>query len=167
MVEMRAAPVRLRRTTGLPVAFGGLVEAGRRGPALDARGPGRRIPDPALRAELLGACGPLTAGTPTGGVGLAPREPDVPAGVAAGATNAEAAERLGLRPETVKGYCAQRCGSSGPHPRGGRRGSPASGGAAVRGVPATAVYSLAGAMNFLMPNRCYFPHHPVRPNFKV
>ena len=35
---------------------------------------------------------------------LAPREVDVLACVAAGATNAAAADRLGLRPETVKGY---------------------------------------------------------------
>ncbi|MDQ0717224.1 DNA-binding CsgD family transcriptional regulator [Streptomyces luteogriseus] len=64
-----------------------------------------RIADPELRAELLGACALLTAesaGSPR--VRLAPREVDVLACVAAGATNAVAAERLGVTPETVKGY---------------------------------------------------------------
>ncbi|MGW6547175.1 LuxR C-terminal-related transcriptional regulator [Streptomyces massasporeus] len=64
-----------------------------------------RIADPELRAELLGACALLTAepaGPPR--VRLAPREVDVLAWVAAGATNAVAAERLGVTPETVKGY---------------------------------------------------------------
>ncbi|MFF3655267.1 helix-turn-helix transcriptional regulator [Streptomyces olivochromogenes] len=67
-----------------------------------------RIVDPALRAELLDVCGRLAgaaasdARTPR--VDLAPREVDVLACVATGATNGVAAERLGLRPETVKGY---------------------------------------------------------------
>jgi DNA-binding CsgD family transcriptional regulator len=64
-----------------------------------------RIADPELRAELLGACALLTAesaGSPR--IRLAPREVDVLACVAAGATNAVAAERLGVTPETVKGY---------------------------------------------------------------
>ncbi|MFI8890078.1 response regulator transcription factor [Streptomyces paradoxus] len=64
-----------------------------------------RITDPELRAELLGACALLTA--ENGGsarVRLAPREVDVLACVAAGATNAVAADRLGVTPETVKGY---------------------------------------------------------------
>ncbi|MFI8947223.1 response regulator transcription factor [Streptomyces sp. NPDC053750] len=64
-----------------------------------------RITDPALRDELLRACGLLAAGGgPDQGVRLAPREVDVLACVAAGATNAAAAERLGVGPETVKGY---------------------------------------------------------------
>ncbi|MFF6947748.1 response regulator transcription factor [Streptomyces iakyrus] len=71
-----------------------------------------RITDPELRAELLGACALLTAEsagptTECGGparVRLAPREVDVLACVAAGATNAVAADRLGVTPETVKGY---------------------------------------------------------------
>ncbi|MEU0110306.1 helix-turn-helix transcriptional regulator [Streptomyces sp. NPDC006251] len=70
-----------------------------------------RIADPGLRAELLQACALLTAdaggaegaGSPAR-VRLAPREVDVLACVAAGATNAVAAERLGVTPETVKGY---------------------------------------------------------------
>ncbi|MFF5964677.1 response regulator transcription factor [Streptomyces collinus] len=71
-----------------------------------------RITDPELRAELLGACALMTAesgGATAGSAGparvrLAPREVDVLACVAAGATNAVAADRLGVTPETVKGY---------------------------------------------------------------
>ncbi|WP_247614189.1 helix-turn-helix domain-containing protein [Streptomyces tagetis] len=64
-----------------------------------------RIEDAALRDELLRACGLLAAGHGEGpGVRLAPREVDVLACVAAGATNAMAAEKLGVGPETVKGY---------------------------------------------------------------
>ncbi|MEU5716910.1 helix-turn-helix transcriptional regulator [Streptomyces sp. NPDC020403] len=73
-----------------------------------------RISDPALRGELLAVCGRLASAADTGAgpagsaaapaVRLAPRELDVIACVASGATNASAAERLGLRPETVKGY---------------------------------------------------------------
>ncbi|MFG2776871.1 response regulator transcription factor [Streptomyces prunicolor] len=77
-----------------------------------------RIPDPALRAELLDACGLLTAEAATGDVELAPRELDVLACVAAGATNAVAAERLGLRPETVKGYLRSAMRKLGAHTRG-------------------------------------------------
>ncbi|MFI7390896.1 response regulator transcription factor [Streptomyces tendae] len=64
-----------------------------------------RITDPALRDELLRACGLLVAGDgPVPGPRLAPREVDVLACVAGGATNGEAAERLGVGPETVKSY---------------------------------------------------------------
>ncbi|MFB7650476.1 MULTISPECIES: response regulator transcription factor [unclassified Streptomyces] len=64
-----------------------------------------RIADPALREELLRACGLLAAGGEPGpGPRPAPREVDVLACVAAGATNVEAAERLGLGAETVKSY---------------------------------------------------------------
>ncbi|WP_327373426.1 LuxR C-terminal-related transcriptional regulator [Streptomyces sp. NBC_01216] len=67
-----------------------------------------RVPDPELRARLLAVCGRLeTAATgPARPVELTltPRELDVLAAVAPGATNAAAADRLGLRPETVKGY---------------------------------------------------------------
>ncbi|MCX5238676.1 LuxR C-terminal-related transcriptional regulator [Streptomyces prunicolor] len=77
-----------------------------------------RIPDPALRAELLDACGLLTAEAATGEVELAPRELDVLACVAAGATNAVAAERLGLRAETVKGYLRSAMRKLGTHTRG-------------------------------------------------
>ncbi|MFC9626464.1 response regulator transcription factor [Streptomyces sp. NPDC056930] len=68
-----------------------------------------RVVDPALRDELLSVCGRLASAAGARaqqpcGVHLAPREVDVLACVAAGTTNAGAAERLGLRPETVKGY---------------------------------------------------------------
>ncbi|MDQ0793119.1 helix-turn-helix transcriptional regulator [Streptomyces sp. B1I3] len=82
-----------------------------------------RITDPALRGELLAVCGrlasaagaPRTAAVP--GVRLAPRELDVIACVASGATNAAAAERLGLRPETVKGYLRSAMRKLGAHTR--------------------------------------------------
>ncbi|MBX7549232.1 helix-turn-helix transcriptional regulator [Streptomyces sp. NPDC004232] len=77
-----------------------------------------RIPDPGLRAELLDACGLLTASRPAGGATLAPRELDVLSWVAAGATNAAVAERLGLRPETVKGYLRSAMRKLGAHTRG-------------------------------------------------
>jgi DNA-binding CsgD family transcriptional regulator len=80
-----------------------------------------RIADPALRAELLGVCGLLTPkaqGGPDEGLGLAPRELDVLACVAAGATNVVAAERLGLRAETVKGYLRSAMRKLGAHTRG-------------------------------------------------
>lgn len=80
-----------------------------------------RIGDPALRAELLDACGRLAgAAAPEPGgppVGLAPREVDVLACVAAGATNGSAAQRLGLRPETVKGYLRSAMRKLGAHTR--------------------------------------------------
>jgi DNA-binding CsgD family transcriptional regulator len=78
-----------------------------------------RIGDPGLRAELLNVCGLLTAApTPAEGVILAPREVDVLACVAAGATNATAAARLGLSPETVKGYLRSAMRRLGAHTRG-------------------------------------------------
>ncbi|MGW1532378.1 response regulator transcription factor [Streptomyces aureus] len=81
-----------------------------------------RIADPGLRAELLSVCGRLAgAVAPSAGaahaVGLSPREVDVLACVAAGATNAAAAERLGLRPETVKGYLRSAMRRLGAHTR--------------------------------------------------
>jgi DNA-binding CsgD family transcriptional regulator len=76
-----------------------------------------RITDPQLRAELLDACGLLTPRQPER-VTLAPRELDVLACVAAWATNAAAAERLGLRPETVKGYLRSAMRRLGAHTRG-------------------------------------------------
>jgi DNA-binding CsgD family transcriptional regulator len=78
-----------------------------------------RITDPDLRAELLSACGLLTASPASGEeVGLTPREIDVLACVAGGATNAAAAARLGLRPETVKGYLRSAMRKLGAHTRG-------------------------------------------------
>ncbi|MFE9022740.1 response regulator transcription factor [Streptomyces sp. NPDC007808] len=77
-----------------------------------------RITDPALRSELLAACALLTAERPASAVTLAPRELDVLACVAAGATNAVAAERLGLRAETVKGYLRSAMRKLGTRTRG-------------------------------------------------
>ncbi|MGW3209652.1 response regulator transcription factor [Streptomyces sp. NPDC001135] len=77
-----------------------------------------RIADPQLRAELLAACGLLAAPRPAGGTSLAPRELDVLSWVAAGATNAGVAGRLGLRPETVKGYLRSAMRKLGAHTRG-------------------------------------------------
>ncbi|MFJ8078307.1 response regulator transcription factor [Streptomyces sp. NPDC096176] len=82
-----------------------------------------RIEDPALREELLAVCGRLaSASVPAGSQGgdqvsLAPREVDVLSCVAAGATNAATAERLGLRPETVKGYLRSAMRKLGAHTR--------------------------------------------------
>ncbi|AGP54328.1 response regulator [Streptomyces rapamycinicus NRRL 5491] len=78
----------------------------------DLRALAHRVPDPQLRAEILTACGRLARASSghgrererPGGVELSPREVDVLACVASGATNSAAAERLGLRPETVKSY---------------------------------------------------------------
>ncbi|MEU0331860.1 helix-turn-helix transcriptional regulator [Streptomyces sp. NPDC006193] len=77
-----------------------------------------RIADPELRAELLAACGLLTAPARAGDATLAPRELDVLSWVAAGATNAAVAERLGLSPETVKGYLRSAMRKLGAHTRG-------------------------------------------------
>ncbi|MGW1274998.1 response regulator transcription factor, partial [Streptomyces sp. NPDC002491] len=75
-----------------------------------------------LRADLLDACGLLAAGAPQEPSGrpvaLAPRELDVLACVAAGATNGATAERLGLRVETVKGYLRSAMRRLGAHTRG-------------------------------------------------
>ncbi|MGW0191678.1 response regulator transcription factor, partial [Streptomyces sp. NPDC003362] len=77
-----------------------------------------RIADPALRAELLQACGLLVPEAVPDAVRLAPREVDVLACVASGATNAVTAERLGLRPETVKSYLRSAMRKLGVRTRG-------------------------------------------------
>ncbi|MET8730261.1 helix-turn-helix transcriptional regulator [Streptomyces parvus] len=81
-----------------------------------------RVVDPALRDELLEVCGRLASASGARAstareVRLTPREVDVVACVAAGATNAAAAERLGLRPETVKGYLRSAMRKLGAHTR--------------------------------------------------
>ncbi|MFF5924008.1 LuxR C-terminal-related transcriptional regulator [Streptomyces flavochromogenes] len=80
-----------------------------------------QVPDPELRERLLAVCGRLetASGTPRDlpGVALTPRETDVLAAVASGATNAAAASRLGLRPETVKGYLRSAMRKLGAHTR--------------------------------------------------
>ncbi|MFF3325341.1 LuxR C-terminal-related transcriptional regulator [Streptomyces sp. NPDC002889] len=85
-----------------------------------------RIADRALRAELLALCERLAAAGSPGGTrdrdpvaALAPRELDVLATVAGGATNATAAERLGLKPETVKAYLSSAMRKLGAHTRTG------------------------------------------------
>ncbi|RLV09983.1 helix-turn-helix transcriptional regulator [Streptomyces griseocarneus] len=82
----------------------------------------QRVPDPALRRELLGACGRLARASATDphattAVELSPREVDVLACVASGATNTVAGERLGLRPETVKSYLRSSMRKLGVHTR--------------------------------------------------
>ncbi|OON81909.1 GAF domain-containing protein [Streptomyces tsukubensis] len=89
------------------------------------------VSDPLLRERLLTVCGRLATAALPGGesphavgapkqqpASLAPRELDVLACVAAGATNAGAAQRLGLRPETVKGYLRAAMRKLGAHTRG-------------------------------------------------
>ncbi|MFJ7958907.1 response regulator transcription factor [Streptomyces sp. NPDC096319] len=80
-----------------------------------------QVVDPALRERLLAVCGRLASAAGTApaaaGVSLTPREVDVLAAVASGATNATAAERLGLRPETVKGYLRSAMRKLGAHTR--------------------------------------------------
>lgn len=79
-----------------------------------------RVADPELRAELLAVCDTLAeapAPVAAGGVRLTPRELDVLVCVVGGATNAVAAERLGLRPETVKAYLRSAMRKLGAHTR--------------------------------------------------
>ncbi|GAA0447574.1 response regulator transcription factor [Streptomyces stramineus] len=85
-----------------------------------------RVTDPLLRQELLAACGrlakastgdPRAAGPGGPRADLSPREVDVLACVASGATNATAADRLGLRPETVKSYLRSSMRKLGVHTR--------------------------------------------------
>ncbi|MBI0300626.1 GAF domain-containing protein [Streptomyces sp. PRKS01-29] len=91
----------------------------------DLRALAHRVPDPQLREEILTACTRLArAASGRGreregrsGVELSPREVDVLACVASGATNTAAAERLGLRPETVKSYLRSSMRKLGAHTR--------------------------------------------------
>ncbi|MFE5710162.1 response regulator transcription factor [Streptomyces sp. NPDC056501] len=86
-----------------------------------------RVADPELRERLLAVCGRLETasgtaespvpGAPVPAVSLTPREKDVLAAVASGATNASAASLLGLRPETVKGYLRSAMRKLGAHTR--------------------------------------------------
>ncbi|WP_055494608.1 LuxR C-terminal-related transcriptional regulator [Streptomyces sp. TP-A0356] len=81
----------------------------------------QRVEDPALRDELLQVCGRLAGAAlpadPARTSDLSPREVDVLACVAVGSTNAAAADRLGLRPETVKGYLRSAMRKLGAHTR--------------------------------------------------
>ncbi|MFI8826127.1 response regulator transcription factor [Streptomyces sp. NPDC053431] len=80
-----------------------------------------KVTDPELRERLLAVCGRFESTSAaegrTPGVLLTPRETDVLAAVASGATNAVAAQRLGLRPETVKGYLRTAMRKLGAHTR--------------------------------------------------
>ncbi|WP_338900242.1 helix-turn-helix transcriptional regulator [Streptomyces sp. TG1A-60] len=119
----------IRATVGHEVSPGAWEEVREAHGALRALAP--RIDDPVLRAELLQVCGrlagatasgagtgPATPATDGGGaVALTPREVDVLACVAVGATNAGTAERLGLRPETVKAYLRSAMRKLGAHTR--------------------------------------------------
>ncbi len=58
----------------------------------------------ALQGRLRALADKLSGDQPVGAAALTPRELDVLAQVALGCTNAEAAQRLSLRPETVKSY---------------------------------------------------------------
>lgn len=100
-----------------PEAWEGVREAHRELRALVPK-----VLDPALREDLLAVCGRLASAAGARAprsreVQLAPRELDVLACVAAGATNAVAADRLGLRPETVKGYLRSAMRKLGAHTR--------------------------------------------------
>lgn len=81
----------------------------------------QRVEDPVLRAEILQVCGRLAGATSAGPsarvVELSPREVDVLSCVAVGSTNAATADRLGLRPETVKGYLRSAMRKLGAHTR--------------------------------------------------
>ncbi|SDO51691.1 GAF modulated transcriptional regulator, LuxR family [Actinacidiphila guanduensis] len=89
-----------------------------------------RVPDAHLRHELLSACAKLAAAGaapaasatlplpgPRPAPQLTPRELDVLSAVASGATNAAAAARLRLRPETVKSYLRAAMRKLGAHTR--------------------------------------------------
>lgn len=109
-------------TTGDPAAWEEVREAHG-----ELRALAGRVADPLLRQELLAACGRLAAATGAAGAGqrsptgrpvaLPSRELDVLACVATGATNAAAADRLGLRPETVKSYLRSAMRRLGAHTR--------------------------------------------------
>ncbi|GAB3152918.1 LuxR C-terminal-related transcriptional regulator [Amycolatopsis stemonae] len=69
-----------------------------------------------LRDRLLRACGRFTPAEPAEST-LSPRELDVLEQVALGCTNAEAAERLALKAETVKAYLRSSMAKLGVHNR--------------------------------------------------
>lgn len=60
--------------------------------------------DPAMRARLRSMCDRLHDGSGGSGIALSERETDVLAQIALGCSNTDTADRLGLRPETVKSY---------------------------------------------------------------
>ena len=84
-----------------------------------------QLDDDALRTRLREVCGRLERLDPAespaaprpGGTPLSPRELDVLREVALGCSNAEAARRLALRPETVKAYLRSASRKLGVHGR--------------------------------------------------
>ena len=90
----------------------------------ELRGLLHRIDDPALRdrldavADRLAGAATAPGGAPPGPASpLSPRETDVLACVALGCTNADVADQLGLRPETVKSYLRSAMRKLGAHTR--------------------------------------------------
>lgn len=67
--------------------------------------------------ELADRLAGALATTPPGAAPLSPRELDVLAQVALGCTNIEAAQRLSLKPETVKSYLRSAAAKLGAHTR--------------------------------------------------
>ncbi|MFE9689435.1 response regulator transcription factor [Micromonospora sp. NPDC005806] len=88
----------------------------------ELRGLLRRIDDPELRDRLDAVADRLAGAVarperPPSAPTLSPRETDVLACVALGCTNADVAEQLGLRPETVKSYLRSAMRKLGAHTR--------------------------------------------------
>lgn len=110
--------VRLMETAALvPVVPTGLSRAEVLDLGEELRDIAAQVDDQALRQRLLTACGRLGAVVPGPGSlmpsvpppVLAPREIDVLTEIARGCTNADAALRLSLQPETVKAYLRSAC----------------------------------------------------------
>ncbi|WP_068277160.1 LuxR C-terminal-related transcriptional regulator [Aldersonia kunmingensis] len=70
-----------------------------------------------ITARLAALTSPESMVDTAGDIGLSPRELDVLAQIALGATNAEAAARLAVRPETVKSYLRSAMGKLGARTR--------------------------------------------------
>jgi LuxR family transcriptional regulator, regulator of acetate metabolism len=73
--------------------------------------------EPGMRDELQDLADRLTGGDQQDGPPLTSRELDVLAQVAMGCTNADAAQRLSLKPETVKSYLRSAAVKLGTHSR--------------------------------------------------
>lgn len=87
----------------------------------ELRGLLRRVDDPELRDRLDAVAdrlaGAVRRPAASATVALSPRETDVLTCVALGCTNADVAEQLGLRPETVKSYLRSAMRKLGAHTR--------------------------------------------------
>jgi DNA-binding CsgD family transcriptional regulator len=83
----------------------------------------QELADDGLRTRVHAACSRLAALGQADGDGpavhLTARETDVLAQIALGCSNAEAARRLAVRPETVKSYLASAMGKLDTHTRHG------------------------------------------------